>query len=90
MDVGLAAPDSLKSTCMSLLEVWVKLSVPALALGEPASAWYILGDAQRSPGISNSVPEYKWEGTADLSAGGKDLTGVRQTKQPTSISLQGF
>ena len=49
-----------------------------LARGEPAPARRTLGGAHRSPGISNSVPEYNWEGTAALSAAGKDLTGVRQ------------
>ena len=90
MDVGLAAPDSLKSTCMSLSEVWVRLDVPATTPGEPATARHIIGRCSEVPRDLNSVPEDKREGTAALSAAGKDLTAVRQTKQPTSISRQGF
>ena len=75
LDVGLAAPDSLKSTCMNLSEIWVRLDVPALAPGEPVSARHITGWCSEIPRDLNSVPEYKWEGTAALSAAGKTLPG---------------
>ena len=50
----------------------------AIARGEPALAQHITGRRSEIPRDLNSVPEDKREGTAALSAAGKDLTGVRQ------------
>ena len=72
MDVGLAAPDSLKSTCMSSSEVEGEDECAAITRGEPASAQHITGWCSEIPRDLNSVPEDN--GTA----AGKDLTGVRQ------------
>ena len=54
----LAAPDSLKSTCMSLSEVEGEAECAAITRGEPASAQHITGwcseiprDLKLSPGV---------------------------------------
>ena len=60
---------------MNLLEIWVRLDVPALAPGEHVLARHITGWCSEIPRDLNSVPEYKWEGTAALSAAGKTLPG---------------
>ena len=71
LDVGLAAPDSLKGTCMNLLGVEGEAKCAAIAPGEPAPAQHITGRCLEIPRDLNSVPEYNWEGTAALSAAGK-------------------
>ena len=77
-------PDSLKNTCMTLLEIAGETECAVIAPGESASAQHITGRC--SPRELNSVPEDKWEPTAALSAAGKDLVEARQTKQPPSTS----
>ena len=69
--MGLAAPDSLKSTCMTLLEVEGEAVCAATTPGEPASAQHTAGRCSEIPRDLNSVPEDKWEGTAALSVAGK-------------------
>ena len=86
LDVGLAPPDSLKNTCMTLLEVEGDTECAVTAPGEPASAQHKTGRCSEFFGNSNSVLEDKWEPTAALSAAGKDLAGARQTKQPPGNS----
>ena len=71
LDVGLAAPDSLKGTCMNLSGVEGEAECAAIAPGEPAPAQHITGRCSEIPRDLNSVPEYNWEGTAALSAAGK-------------------
>ena len=80
--MGLAASDSLKSTCMNLLGVKGETECAVTTLGEPAPAQHITGRCSEIPRDLNSVPEYNWEGTAALSAAGK--------KQPPSTSPLGF
>ena len=68
----------------------MRLHVPATTPSEPASARHMTGWCSEILRDLNSVPEDKREGTAALSAAGKDLTGARQTKQPTSTTPLGF
>ena len=49
LHVGLAAPDSLKSTCMTLLEVVGEAERAAAAPGEPALAQHITGRHSEFP-----------------------------------------
>ena len=76
LDVGLAAPDSLKSTCMNLLGVEGEAECAAITPGEPAPAQHITGRCSEIPRDLNSVPEYNWEGTAAFSAAGKTYPGL--------------
>ena len=85
LDVGLAAPDSLKGTCMNLSGVEGETECAVITPGEPAPAQHITERCSEIPRDLNSVPEYNWEGTA-----GKDLAGARQKKQPPSTSPLGF
>ena len=68
---GAGPPDSLKSTCMTLLEVEGEAVCAATTPGEPASAQHTAGRCSEIPRDFNSVPEDKWEGIAALSAAGK-------------------
>ena len=70
---GVAAPDSLKSTRMTLSGVEGEAVCAATTPGEPAPAQHTAGRCSEIP--LNSVPEDKWEGTAALSAAGKTLPG---------------
>ena len=72
---GVAAPDSLKSTCMTLLGVEGEAVCAVTAPGEPTLAQRTAGRCSEIPRDLNSVPEDKWEGTAALSAAGKTLPG---------------
>ena len=76
LDVGPAPPDSLKSTCMNLLEVEGEALHAGTTPGEPASAQHTAGRCSEIPRDLNSVPEDKWEGTAALSAAGKTWPGL--------------
>ena len=81
---GVAAPDSLKGACMTLLGVEGKAVCAATAPGEPAPAQYTAGRCSEIPWDLNSVPEDKWEGTAAgtaaLSAAGKTWPGLGERK----------
>ena len=72
---GVAAPDSLKSTRVTLLGVEGEAVCAATTPGEPAPAQHTAGRCSEIPRDLNSVPEDKWEGTAALSAAGKTLPG---------------
>ena len=63
---GVAAPDSLKSTCMTLLGVEGEAVCAVTAPGEPAPAQHTAGRCSKIPRDLNSVLEDKWEGTAAL------------------------
>ena len=75
---------------MTLLEVAGETECAVTTPGEPASAQHITGRCSEILRDLNSVPEDKWELTAALSVAGKDLTGVRQTKQALSTSPESF
>ena len=72
---GVAAPDSLKSTRMTLLGVEGEAVCAATTPGEPAPAQHTAGRCSEIPRDLNSVSEDKWEGTAALSAAGNTLPG---------------
>ena len=73
---GVAAPDSLKSTCMTLLGVEGEA-----APGEPAPAQHTAGRCSEIPRNLNSVPEDKREETAAWSAAGKTWPGSGKRKR---------
>ena len=79
LDVGLAAPDSLKSTCITLLEVEGEAVCAATTPGKPALALHTAGRCSEIPRDLNSVTEDKREGTAALSAAGKTWPGSGKT-----------
>ena len=71
LDVGLATPDSLKSTCMNLLGVQGETECAVITPGELTLAQHITGRCSEIPQDLNSVPQDKWELTAALSVAGK-------------------
>ena len=77
---GVAAIDSLKSTCMTLLGVEGEPVCAATVPGEPAPAQHTAGRCSEIPRDLNSVPEDKWERKAALSAAGKTKPGLSERK----------
>ena len=73
LDVGLAAPDSLKGTCMNLSGVEGEAECAAIAPSEPALAQHITGRCSEIPGIS----------TQSLSITGKGQPPCQRRERPS-------
>ena len=84
---GVAAPDSLKSTRMTLLGVEGEAVCAATAPGEPAPAQHTAGRCSEIPRDLNSVPEDKWEGTAACQRRERPCRGKAKEKATEHLPL---